>query len=88
MVALDAVAVELVELVGAQGGIGAVVAQQVGENDHDAVGNREDRFLLAAPAREPVELGGEIVARGVGDAPGDLAEGGAQPRVARGGCAT
>src|SRR5260221_13615904 len=65
--------------------VGAVVTQPVVEDDQHTVRNGHDGFLLAPAARQTVELSRQIVARGVGNRPRDLAEDGLEPGVAWGG---
>jgi hypothetical protein len=48
---------------------------------------RQDGILLASALRVAVELDSEVVVRGMGDGPRQLAQDGAQPAIARRGLA-
>jgi hypothetical protein len=58
---LEAGAIQLLEIVGAQIRVRLVVTEQVVEDHQDAVRHRHDGFLLAPSTRETVELGCQIV---------------------------
>ena len=64
MVAFEALAIQLIEVIGAQIAVGAVVTQQVVEDDQHAVTDRHHGFLLTQTTSEAVELDGEVVVGG------------------------
>jgi hypothetical protein len=68
--ALEASAVEAIEVVGPEVGVGLAIAPHVVEDHEHAVRHCHDRLLFASATGEAVELGGEVVARGRGDGPG------------------
>ena len=63
-----------VEVVTAEVAVGGAVLQEVVGDHEEAVGHRDGRAFLPAPAGDPVGLGPEV-ARGVAGRPGRLPEG-------------
>lgn len=51
-----------------------VIAQHMGDDTQDTMRDRHHRFLFAVLARQPVKLGREIIATGVGEGPRNLAQ--------------
>jgi hypothetical protein len=60
--ALETSALQLLEIVSAEIGVGLVVTEQVVEDHEHAVRHSQDGFLLAPSTREAVKLSSQIVA--------------------------
>ena len=79
VVAFDARLVQVIEVVGLEIGVRALVAQHIVEAHEDAVRDSDDRFVLAATTGKTLEEGAERRATGPRRRPRDLAEDGARP---------
>ncbi len=84
VVTFDARLVQVIEVVGPEIGVRALVAQHIVEAHEDAVRDRDDRFVLAATTGNTLEEGAEVRATGPRRRPRDLAEDGTRPDVAFG----
>src|SRR3954470_18129178 len=75
------------EVVPAEVVVVAVVGQQVPGDDQDGVADGDGGLLLADPAGQSPELGGQVGVAGAGGGPGALGEDVLQPDIAVGGLA-
>src|SRR5215468_11136385 len=87
MVAGEAVRVEAIEVVAAQLAIRLAVAEHVIRDHEDAVGDRDDSLLVAAPPDEPAVLRREVTVPCADGAAGALDERRAQRPVREAGAA-
>src|SRR5262245_9715003 len=87
MVAREAVRVEAIEVAAAQLAIRLAVAEHVVGDDEDAVGDRDDCLLVAAPPDEPAVLRREVAVPCANGAAGALDERRAQRAVGEAGAA-
>src|SRR5258708_37902286 len=88
MMALQALGLEMVKIVGSQVLVGHLVAQHVVATDQQTVGDGEHGPWLAASARDAVIERMQVCAGGAGDGGSDLAQNGLQLSIAFGGRAT
>src|SRR5688572_31367782 len=79
---LDGVGVAVVEVIGAEVDVVALVLEHVVGNNEDRVADGDDRALPAAAGGEAAELGSEVAVCGPGRRPTGFGQGGAQGRAA------
>src|SRR5215475_473564 len=87
MVAREAVRVEAIEVVAAQLAVRLAVAEHVIRDHEEAVGDRDDGLLVAAPPDEPAVLRREVAVPCADGAAGALDERHAQRPVGEAGAA-
>ena len=84
MVTLQTNGVESIEIVGAQVGIGSLVAEHMVDDDQHTVGHSDNRLMDASTLAQAPILRHEIVITGVRNRPDDLPQDRAEPRTALG----